>query len=95
MSDSGATITMGVNLGVVSFSSPLPKGPGKVRRRWRLQFLYDLARAGDATPRLGPALANALGEPTARAWQQAQRTIERFTSMDGSPGDRDSLLDLR
>lgn len=93
--DGGSTITMGVNLGVVSFSSPLPKGLNRIRRRWRLQFLYDLARAGDATPRLGPRLANVLGEPIAEAWQQAQRTIERFTPMGGSPGRPESVLDLR
>jgi hypothetical protein len=95
MSDGEAAVTMGVNLGVVYFESPLPSGLGKVRRRWRLQFLYDLARAGDATPRLAPALAKVFGEPIGQAWQQAQHTIERFTSMHGSPGDRESLLDLR
>ena len=47
------------------------------------------------SPEDGLALANALGEPTAQAWQQAQSTIERFTRMNDSPGDRKSVLDLR
>lgn len=64
-------------------------------RRWRLRFLYDLARAGDAVTQFGPLLAGTLGEPTARAWQRAHDTIEQFTQLHGPPGNRDTLLDLR
>ncbi|MFC6085290.1 hypothetical protein [Sphaerisporangium aureirubrum] len=89
-------ITVGVNLGVVTVEGPVPIRMGRGRRRRRrLRFLYDLARAGDATPRLAPVLANSLGEPIAEAWRQAQETVRRFTRERGPAGGRDSLLDLR
>jgi hypothetical protein len=88
-------ITVGVTLGIVSLSGLVRISPKNVRRRWRLQFLYDLARAGDTVTQLGPVLTRALGEPTARAWQRAHDTIDQFTQAQGIPGNRDTLLDLR
>jgi hypothetical protein len=89
------SLTVGVNLGMVNFSSPVSIKLRKARRRWRLQFLYGLTRTGDMTPRLAPALAGALGDPVAQAWQQAQRTIARFPRLNDSSIDRKSVLDLR
>lgn len=95
VSSSDLGLTMGINLGMVNFSSPLPIRVGKAPRRGRLQFLYDLSRAGDTTPRLGPVLASALGEPIAEAWRQAQGTIDRFNRMNHASANHKSFLDLR
>lgn len=88
-------ITVGVTLGIVSLSGLVHINPKNVRRRWRLQFLYDLARAGDAVTQFRPLLARTLGQPTANAWQRAHDTIDQFTQAQGHPGNRDTLLDLR
>jgi hypothetical protein len=93
--DQDPSITVGITLGVVNLSGPVRISPGNARRRWRLRFLYDLARTGDSVPRFGPVLARSLGKPTARAWLRAHDTIERYTRQHGSPGRRDSILDLR